>query len=311
MDDKVETVYREQASAEWSDFTSSRRQPVSPGECRPSSLKLRERLTSLIRNLKFTERLRSADDARSIATSDIETSAGVIGQKVGPALVDELCGLILSPPEEWSLDRALALIDAAKCDHLARLAILELACNELGAMWQCDDADFLTVSVASARLQMILRRRTSARRDLQPPGFAGSAIFTVAPGEDHIFAPCIIEEMFRTCGWTTCSRFPRQGEKAVFSPSDTRAKVVCFSWSTAALESEALEALVQIRQRFPVRETLLLAGGGASLEHEETLRQIGVDSICANSYTGLAIAERFVSSQLRTDSILRVSGGSG
>ena len=249
----------------------------------------RIQLTDLIRSLVF-----SGENSSSRAG---DTSLHRAALSCGIEAVDPLCDLIKAAPEYWSLDRALELLNSAQRDHFAQLAILELVCCELGRQWCSDESNFVAVSVGTSRLQAMLRRislRTAVRG---PVMTTAKVLFLTAPGEQHTFGPSLLEELFRAQGWDTRSQFPEASPSSLAAVEKEigECQVICFSWSSGALQEAARDMIQLVGRRSEGTRKLVLGGGKAALENRSLLVAAGFDYVCTNGYNGLAIAERFVS----------------
>ena len=254
---------------------------------------LHRHLSVLIRELIFS------GNQGNLFAGHGEAILQIVAQREGASLIGPLGALVRLPANLWSLEDALALVNSVEGDYLTRLAVLELVSRDLGRQWTTDSCSFAEVSIAMARLQSMLRSR-----EFQPNnpalslGARGTALFTVPPREDHLFAPIVIEELFRSQGWSTTSYFPDLDTELSGIADKNDFHVVCFSWSGEANKANAFAAVERLRQLFPAPQCLLLAGGHAASKNQSELTLRGVDFVCANGYVGLAVAERHMAERV-------------
>ncbi len=79
-------------------------------------------------------------------------------------------------------------------DHLAPAA------RELGVWWETDDMPFTVVTLATARIQAILRQLPGSRTPVSITEGKG-AIFAAVPGEEHTLGVLMAADHFRRLGW--------------------------------------------------------------------------------------------------------------
>lgn len=103
------------------------------------------------------------------------------------------------------------------------LELLAPAAHHLGERWQEDSIDFLDVTTGIWRLQeamRILARRNASSQSSRGPATGtattktvGRALFAAMPGDQHQFAPQMLEELFAADGWeSTALAQPEEGE---------------------------------------------------------------------------------------------------
>jgi methanogenic corrinoid protein MtbC1 len=79
-------------------------------------------------------------------------------------------------------------------DHLAPAA------RCLGEWWETDRLPFTDVTMATARIQSMLRRMPTGRGHIA--AFAGNgAVFCAVPGEQHTLGVMMAADLFRRNGW--------------------------------------------------------------------------------------------------------------
>lgn len=135
--------------------------------------------------------------AETKAAADADSARAALGgQPVSAAMAYALCD-----PED---DAATVLVDDMLdvgvsvedicLDHLAPAA------RRLGEWWETDRVPFTDVTLATARIQAMLRRMPPSRR---VPGVAGGkgGVFVAVPGEEHTLGVMMAADLFRRHGW--------------------------------------------------------------------------------------------------------------
>jgi len=92
------------------------------------------------------------------------------------------------------------LIDAGVSVEEVCLDHLAPAARCLGDWWESDRLPFMEVTMATSRIQSLLRRMPANRDGAGAPGEKG-AIFCAVPGEQHTLGVMMAADMFRRVGW--------------------------------------------------------------------------------------------------------------
>ncbi len=92
------------------------------------------------------------------------------------------------------------LLDAGLSVKDICLHHLTPAAQQLGQLWACDRLPFSEVTMATARMQTILRN-LPAPPPMGLSGRAPGAVFASAPGETHTFGVLMAADHFRRLGW--------------------------------------------------------------------------------------------------------------
>lgn len=158
--------------------------------------------------------------------------------------------------------------------------LLAEAARRIGAQWVCDDLDFVTVTTAVGRLQYAFRHVTQAVAPARRR--AGSVLVTTVPGEEHVFGVMMVEEIFRTSGWSASMATPGSAMELA-TVGRSRTDIVCVSWSSDALA----DAAASVVEMFRGRGSLIVFGGQAALRSAAWLASSGVDYVCDNPYAAL------------------------
>ncbi len=94
--------------------------------------------------------------------------------------------------------------------------LLAPAARRLGAMWEQDTCDFLTVTLGVFRLDQIMKETEMAGAVRLERAWPGRHILMIpAPGEQHNFGMNMVADMFRAGGWSVRTDSAVAGEEII------------------------------------------------------------------------------------------------
>jgi MerR family transcriptional regulator, light-induced transcriptional regulator len=174
------------------------------------------------------------------------------------------------------------------------LHLLAPAAHLLGEMWVNDTADFATVTIATSRLQQILRELApefhahgrGARRGAR-------ALFVAMPGDQHTFGVSMLQEFFRHDGWTVSGDIPKCCQDVVDVAGSEPFRLIGISASCDTVP-DALKSLIA-----GVRRTAVDPKCKIMVAQPELARFVGADSTATDAQT----ATRQLSSLLDTKAV--------
>ncbi|MTI44867.1 hypothetical protein JM93_02646 [Roseibium hamelinense] len=211
----------------------------------------------------------------------------------GEAAFTLLCTHILNSLTEGpEIDIASALIRFSD-DPLCQLAALQTVARSLGEAWCTDSTDFASLTAAVSRLQSALHKSSSAFPAQSVSHHCPSVHFVLPVGETHRFATALVEEHFRIRGWRTELHFSNHHHDLKQVLVTERPNLVCLSWSDTRLKPSVNE-LLEILSEHRHKDTLLIAGGPATLEKIDWLFKRGVDNVFSDTYLALECAEMHI-----------------
>ncbi|GAA5073408.1 cobalamin-dependent protein [Roseibacterium beibuensis] len=119
-----------------------------------------------------------------------------LGSPLTAALVCALCDVDDESAEAIVNDLIAAGVSVEDIcvDHLAAAA------RRLGEMWEADTLPFTEVTMASARIQSIMRQLPPPRKRVTHHPSRG-AVFCAVPGEEHTLGVMMAADLFRRNGW--------------------------------------------------------------------------------------------------------------
>lgn len=164
------------------------------------------------------------------------------------------------------------------------LDLLAPAARALGAMWDQDSCDFVEVTLAVGRLQLVLRDLSQMFvRDRPEEELAGRVLLACVPGEQHSLGLFMVAEFFVRDGWEVHVGPPLTNEQLLADVRSEWYDIVGFSVSCDSRLDHLKREIRRVRQASLNRDVLILAGGRAFNEHPGLLERIGADASAANA----------------------------
>ncbi|MGH1589008.1 cobalamin B12-binding domain-containing protein [Methylobacterium phyllosphaerae] len=202
---------------------------------------------------------------------------------------ERLHALLLAPaPVDLAAEVALLLGgDMALATLLT--ALLIPAAHHLGALWEEDRCDFLTVTEGLGRLQVLTRRLCTAL-EVDTASAERSILLLPCPGESHHYALSIVASYFREAGWEVTTL-----DRAQTDASD----LLRDSWFDAVglslacdVHLPALKAEVDALRRASCNPTLaIIVGGPWFTRHGAEAEAVGADAYVADGQFAPRIVE--------------------
>lgn len=249
-----------------------------PGPGRPEHLP-RLLQTEIIPRLMLVHRV-SPPDKRRDATRSY------------PDDVSELTRLLLLP----HIEPARRFIKNRRAQGLPLEAVfLELLSPSallVGELWDADLCTFTDVTISLSRLQLFVRELPStfgAEEALRGPGQV--AVFTPAPGEQHVFGLMLVEEFFRRAGWDAVSQ---PAEKAL--PFVRRRFVTMIGFSAGDEDRLGPLAMLITKVRAASRnpQLIVLVGGKCFIDRPELVGQVGADATARDAQEAVTVMQRYL-----------------
>lgn len=174
-----------------------------------------------------------------------------------------------------------------------RILFLETSARLLGRRWAQDECDFLGVTIATARLQEIIRVLSVEFRGIQL-GQSMPHVVLIAPvGEQHTLMLHLLGLLFDALGWSRQIIDGREVGGSALESAIEQADVICIGWSNVRLRGAFTDLVATIRRIRPDRQAPIVAGGVAALDSVDFLVSLGIDCICDSVYSASRICESF------------------
>lgn len=173
--------------------------------------------------------------------------------------------------------------------------LLAPAARHLGSLWEEDECDFLAVTTALGRLQ-IIARMLCARLESEPPPRGRSVLLLPCPGETHVFGIVIVASAFREAGWTV--GLP-DGGPGVLAVAREHFDVVGLSLASDVHLPALAPAIAALRAASCNPDMRILVGGAYFARHPEQVGAVGADACATVAGSAPDIAESLLEMRAR------------
>ena len=184
--------------------------------------------------------------------------------------------------------------------------LLAPAAHRLGESWVADSIDFLDVTTGTWRLQetmrILARRHARRSREAVQLGLAtsahslGRALFSAMPGDQHDFAPQMLDELFTAHGWETTALTRPMRSELIKALADEPFDLIGLTL-TRDCPSSALKGLIEeIRGSSANPAIAVLIGGRTVNLNPAIVAEVGADGTGADARAALDVARELVQS---------------
>jgi methanogenic corrinoid protein MtbC1 len=197
-------------------------------------------------------------------------------------------------------DRCRDMMDEALAEHedIQKVVdvLLEPAARVVGENWCTDECDFLKVTLAVSRMQRLFRRMTSKNPPTALPDLSRCALLTPAPGEQHTFGLCVVDDAFRRAGWEVDSCLCDEEAEMFRLIALNHYQIVGVSISVERLLPDLLDVSQKLRARSRNRSIVLIAGGSMVMQNPQGAIDAGFDLLGVDAVSAVALADMVVAS---------------
>lgn len=198
--------------------------------------------------------------------------------QLGDREVQEFVRLVLGPAEEGAGDFARTLVESGTPMEAVMLDLLAPAARTLGAMWECDTADFLQVTVSLGRMQRVLRELSPAfTADAIAPSPVGRVLLAASSGEQHTLGMFIVAEFFIRDGWGVRVGPPVADEELDSLVRDSWFDILGFSVACDTRLGTLKRELTRLRRASRNPDLVILVGGRPFLNEPGLVTRLGAD----------------------------------
>jgi MerR family transcriptional regulator, light-induced transcriptional regulator len=180
------------------------------------------------------------------------------------------------------------------------LDLLAPAARLLGEMWNDDECDFATVTVALGRLQCLLRELSPAfGTEVAHPPNGRRALFAQPRDEQHSFGLSMVAEFFRRDGWEVVGGVGGAVDDPGARTREEWVDVVGFSIGSE-LRLEWLRSRIEaVRASSRNRHVVVLCGGPIFTLHPQWLTHVGADATALDGREAPNVADRLLAAGAR------------
>jgi MerR family transcriptional regulator, light-induced transcriptional regulator len=203
-----------------------------------------------------------------------------------------------------SIDSSLSHVERIRARGISLDAIflhlLAPAAHLLGEMWVDDTADFATVTIATSRLQHILRELACEFHGRKRASRIGPRALVVAlPGDQHTFGVAMMQEFLRHDGWAVCGDIPDCRQDLVDLAGVSPYRVIGISVSCDTVPEGLASLIKDLRRAALDPRCRVVVGGRLFLAHPDLVKVVGADGAATDAQT----ATRQLSSLLDTTAV--------
>ncbi len=175
------------------------------------------------------------------------------------------------------------------------LDVIAPAARLLGEWWEADKCSFTDVTLATGRLQQMLREN-GLSRDMRPlPASEGRRVLLVpAPGEQHSLGLLMVAEFFRQAGWDVHGGPMEAGADPVRAVARFSFDAIGFSLAASAHIDELRRTLVAVRQASRNPRICVMVGGAAFAQTPSLHEGLDADLALSDAAVAPAAAVNFI-----------------
>lgn len=182
------------------------------------------------------------------------------------------------------LDRGVA-VETILVELLAPTA------RRLGEYWDEDRCDFIAVTMGLWRLQELVHELGSRMPIMNRHGDERSALFAVVPGDQHSLGITILDELFRTAGWSTTCFGSGTSDELVELVRNVRFDLIGLTITSAENMEQAPAIIAGLRQNSRNPGVIIMVGGRILAERPELAMAIGADGTAPDARAAVVRAE--------------------
>lgn len=199
--------------------------------------------------------------------------------------------------------------------------LLAPTARHLGQLWVDDRCHFADVTIATGRLQQLLRRLSPLFSQSRPSAPDGRRVLLLpAPGEQHTLGLAMVADYFTRAGWlVSAGGTLADGEPAPMCRSEGRPSgdaaevfvretlrcvrrdwfdVIGISLGSARSLDSLRSFIAELRQASRNRGLGILVGGPLFARHPERVHEVGADATAADGIGAPAAAEQLLSQRV-------------
>ena len=170
------------------------------------------------------------------------------------------------------------------------------AARRLGEMWDSDDCDFSTVTVALGRLQRLLRELSPAfGTEIGHPANGRRALFVQPRDEQHSFGLSMVAEFFRRDGWDVIGGVGGAVAHPSLKVQEEWVDVIGFSVGSDLRLPWLRDTIAAVRSASRNARLGVLVGGPPFVANPALALAVGADATARNGKEAPSVAERLLS----------------
>lgn len=174
--------------------------------------------------------------------------------------------------------------------------LLQPAARIIDENWCTDECDFLKATIAMSRMQRLFRRMISEHPPVAIPDLSRCALLAPAPGEQHTFGLCVVEDAFRRGGWEVdCCGCDEEADMLRLVASNYY-HVMGISVSVDRRLPELTATIRKVRTRSTNKSIVLIVGGSMVMQNAQGVIDAGFDLLAVDAVSAVGLADTVVAS---------------
>ncbi|MCC5885161.1 MAG: cobalamin B12-binding domain-containing protein [Gammaproteobacteria bacterium] len=209
----------------------------------------------------------------------------------------ELTRLVLEAPAAAARDHCADLQQQGVPLVQILLNLLAPAARELGELWEADEVDFTSVTIALCSLQQLMRELTrSVDPDWEDQARIGNRRVLLAPfpGEQHTFGVLMVSEFFQRAGWEVVGHGALTGQELLRIASGEWFAIIGVSIASDTVLADVTALIEKLREVSKNRRVSVLVGGRPFTADPDLFRKVGADATAADAESALEVAEELL-----------------
>jgi methanogenic corrinoid protein MtbC1 len=216
--------------------------------------------------------------------------AGLVRREVEPYLAHVVAGRLAE------MDALVSRLRETGCTvERVYLELLEPVARRLGELWCDDTLDFAQVTLATGRLQRVLRDLSPAfAAEVEAAAHAHRALFVQAEGEQHGLGLSMLAEFFRRAGWDVLGGVGTTMTDPVERVRHEWIDLVGLSVGSLSRLPEVKLRVGRLRAASRNPALVVMVGGPLFHQHPEALGELDADGYAVDARAALRLAEALV-----------------
>ncbi len=204
--------------------------------------------------------------------------------------VGEFARLVVSQEADVAASYVNALLHKGADLEALLLNLLAPTARKLGELWDCDEIDFVDVTIGTSRLQQVLHKFTfELERGASAPG--RRVLLLPTPGEQHTFGLLMVSEFFRREGWHVIGTPNLDLAQIEAAVAEHWFALIGFSLSSERLLDTLHSTIKAVRACSKNQSVQIVVGGNAFSLSPELRQSIGADFIVGDAHEAVKFAE--------------------
>lgn len=241
-------------------------------------------------------RVRQSPRTREASIAPDVAVATEMPEHVQPADLRRFVRVLLTHDEQSAHDFAAELLERGVTSDRLYEGIFAESARQLGAMWLTDDCTFYDVTLASGRIQRLIREFSHQfLADYRYPGSTGRLLLCSSTDEQHSLGIAVLAEFFVRDGWDVHVGPGLASEGLLDKVRETEYNLLGFSVAVTSRLARVQQDIRRARQVSRNTDIKVVVGGSLINEDPSLAERLGADGYASDAASALAVARRVLS----------------